>query len=125
MSQAAWPEGGEPMLLEGKHAVIYGAGGHIGSTVARAFARAGATVFLTGRTQPSLEAMAADISAAGGAAEAAQVDALDPEAIERHLDAVVHKAGSVDISFNAVWIRGDLQGTPLIQMPSEDFTLPV
>ena len=42
MSQAAGPDGGEPMLLEGKHAVVYGAGGRIGSTVARAFAREGA-----------------------------------------------------------------------------------
>jgi 3-oxoacyl-[acyl-carrier protein] reductase len=38
------------MLLEDKNAVIYGAGGRIGSAVARAFAREGATVFLAGRT---------------------------------------------------------------------------
>ena len=37
------------MLLSKKHAVIYGAGGAIGSAVARAFAHEGATVFLTGR----------------------------------------------------------------------------
>ena len=34
------------MLLKGKTAVIYGAGGQIGGTVAHAFAREGATVFL-------------------------------------------------------------------------------
>jgi 3-oxoacyl-[acyl-carrier protein] reductase len=113
------------MLLKDKNAVIYGAGGRIGSAVARAFAREGAKVFLAGRTQPKLEALAEEISVAGGAAEAAQVDALDPQAIEEHLEAIVKKAGSIDISFNAIWIRGDLQGTPLIQMPSEDFTLPV
>ncbi len=69
--------------------------------------------------------MAEEIVVAGGAAEAAEVDALDPQAIEQHLDAVFQKAGRIDISFNAIWIRGDLQGTPLTQMPYEDFTLPV
>jgi len=113
------------MLLEGKNAVIYGASGHIGKAVAQAFAREGATVFLTGRTLPALEAVAGEIQAAGGSAEAAQVDALDPEAIAQHLDTVVQKAGRIDISFNAIWIRGDLQGTPLLQMPWEDFTTPV
>jgi len=37
------------MLLESKSAVIYGAGGAIGGAVARAFAREGAGLFLTGR----------------------------------------------------------------------------
>ena len=112
-------------MLKEKNAVIYGAAGHIGSTIARAFAREGARVFLTGRSISNLEALAEEISAAGGAAEAAQVNALDPDAINKHLDAVVEKAGTIDISFNAIWIRGDLQGTPLLQMPWEDFTTPV
>jgi 3-oxoacyl-[acyl-carrier protein] reductase len=113
------------MLLKEKNAVIYGAGGRIGSSVARAFAREGARVFLAGRTLSKLEALAEEIAVTGGAAEAAQVDALDPEAIEQHLDAIVQKAGRIDVSFNAIWIRGDLQGTPLVQMPCEDFTLPI
>jgi NAD(P)-dependent dehydrogenase (short-subunit alcohol dehydrogenase family) len=113
------------MLLEGKTAVVYGAAGHIGKAVAHAFARDGATVFLTGRTLSTLDAVAGEIRAAGGTAETARIDALDPEAIEQHLDAIVKKAGRIDVSFNAVWIRGDLQGTPLPQMPWEDFTTPV
>lgn len=113
------------MLLINKNAVIYGAAGHIGSAVARAFARDGARVFLAGRTLPKLQLLTEEISAADGKAEAAQVDALDPQAIEQHLDAIVQKAGGIDVSFNAIWIRGDLQGTPLIQMQCEDFTTPV
>jgi NAD(P)-dependent dehydrogenase (short-subunit alcohol dehydrogenase family) len=113
------------MLLQGKNAVVYGAGGYIGSAVARAFACDGAKVFLAGRTLPKVEAVARAVTAAGGTAQAAQVDALDPQAIEQHLDEVVKKAGRIDISFNAVWIRGDLQGKPLLQMPWEDFTTPV
>jgi 3-oxoacyl-[acyl-carrier protein] reductase len=114
-------QGGELMLLKDKNAVIYGAGGHIGSAVARD----GASVFLAGRTQSALDAVAEEIHAAGGAAEAAQVDALDPQAIEQHLGAIVSKAGRIDISFNAISIRDDLQGTPLIQMLWEDVTTPV
>jgi len=113
------------MLLKDKNAVVYGAGGRIGSAVARAFARDGAKVFLAGRTLAKLEAVAEEISAAGGRAEAADVDALDPQTVESHLDAIIKSAGRIDISFNAIWIRGDLQGTPLLQMPWEDFTTPV
>jgi hypothetical protein len=46
---------------EGKAAVIYGAGGAIGGAVARAFALEGARLFLTGRSQAPVEAVARDI----------------------------------------------------------------
>jgi NADP-dependent 3-hydroxy acid dehydrogenase YdfG len=86
------------MLLKDKNAVIYGAGGAIGTAVARAFAREGAKVFLTGHKKASINALAKEISAAGGAAEVAQVDALDADAIEKHVSAMVEKSGSIDIS---------------------------
>jgi 3-oxoacyl-[acyl-carrier protein] reductase len=97
------------MLLKNKKAVIYGASGAIGGAVARAFAREGAKIFLVGRTLDPLNKVARAITDEGGAAEAAQVDALDPQAIEQHLDGIILKAGSIDISFNAIWIRGDLK----------------
>jgi NAD(P)-dependent dehydrogenase (short-subunit alcohol dehydrogenase family) len=53
------------MMLENKIAVIYGGGGAMGGAVARAFASAGARVYLAGRTADRLEAVANDI---GGAA---------------------------------------------------------
>ena len=49
------------MLLENKNAIIYGAGGAIGGAVARAFAREGARVFLSGRNAAQVEAAANDI----------------------------------------------------------------
>jgi NAD(P)-dependent dehydrogenase (short-subunit alcohol dehydrogenase family) len=58
------------MLLKDKVAVIYGAGGAIGGAVARAFAREGAKLFLTGRHRAPVKAVANDIGAAGGSAEA-------------------------------------------------------
>lgn len=113
------------MLLKDKIAVVYGGGGDLGGAVARAFVQAGATVFLAGRTLSKLEVVANEIRAAGGRAEVGTVDALDAEAVEAHLHEVVAKAGRIDISFNAVWIRGDLQGTPLLEMTDENFTTPI
>jgi 3-oxoacyl-[acyl-carrier protein] reductase len=112
------------MLLGGKNAVIYGAGGSIGGAVARAFAREGATVFLAGRTLESLEEVAEEIRSAGGVAETAQVDALDEQAVDGHVDAVAASAGGIDVSFNLI-SYGDVQGTPLAEMPLEDFERPV
>ena len=112
------------MLLEGKTAVIYGGGGAIGGAVARAFAREGAGVFLAGRTLARLEAVADEIRTAGGVAETAQVDALDERAVDEHADAVVARAGRIDISFNLI-SHGDVQGTPLVEMALEDFERPV
>jgi 3-oxoacyl-[acyl-carrier protein] reductase len=112
------------VLLEDKNAVIYGGGGSIGGAVARAFAREGARVFLAGRTRATLEQVAGEIRSAGGAAETAEVDALDEKAVEEHADAVAEEAGSIDISFNLI-VHGDVQGTPLAEMSVEDFTRPV
>ena len=113
-------------LLSNKNAVIYGAGGGIGGAVARAFAREGATVFLTGHDLKKVEAVADEIRAAGGKAEAAQVDALDEEAIDKQLSDMVAKAGSVDISFNAVGIPNTkILGVPLVELDVEQFSLPI
>src|SRR5882757_1176063 len=95
---------GEEMMLKNKIAVIYGAGGAIGGAVARAFAREGAKVFLTGRRQAPVEAVAQEINLAGGSAVAAAVDALDEQAVDKHLKSVTESAGRVDISFDAVGI---------------------
>ncbi len=92
------------MLLENKNAVIYGAGGDVGSAVAPAFAGGGARVVLVGRTLGPLEAVAEEITQGGGMAEVAQVDALDGQAVEQQMDEVVQKAGSIDISFDVIGI---------------------
>ncbi len=106
-------------LLEGKTAIIYGGGGGIGGGVARTFAREGAKVFLVGRTREKLDAVAKDITSAGGSAGVAVVDALDEQAVDDHVQDVVSRAGSVDVSFNLIK-RGDVQGTPLVAMATDD-----
>ena len=114
------------MMLKDKVAVIYGAGGAIGGAVARAFGREGAKLFLTGRHRGYVEAVAKEVSSAGGSVEAAEVDAFDEQAINRHLQSMVEKAGRVDISFNAVGIPNEkLLGVPLVELDVEQFSLPI
>src|ERR671914_552918 len=114
------------MLLENKSAVIYGAGGAIGGAVARAFAGEGAKLFLTGRHLSPVEAVAKEVVSEGGSAEAAEVDALDEQAVDKHLQSVIEKAGRVDISFNAVGIpNAKILGVPLVELDVEQFSLPI
>jgi NAD(P)-dependent dehydrogenase (short-subunit alcohol dehydrogenase family) len=110
------------MLLKDKVAVIYGAGGAVGGAVARAFAREGARLFLTGRHVASVKGVANEIASA----ETSEVDALDEQAVDRHLQSVIDKAGRVDISFNAIGIPNTtLQGVPLAELAVEQFSLPI
>jgi NAD(P)-dependent dehydrogenase (short-subunit alcohol dehydrogenase family) len=113
-------------MLQNKVAVIYGAGGAVGGAVARAFAREGAMLFLTGRHRARVEAVAKEVNSAGGPAETAEVDALDEKAVDRHLQSVIDKAGRVDVSFNAIGIPNTtLQGVPLVELAVEQFSLPI
>jgi NAD(P)-dependent dehydrogenase (short-subunit alcohol dehydrogenase family) len=114
------------MILKDKIAVIYGAGGGIGSAVARAFADEGANLFLTGRRLAPVEVVAKEVVSAGGSAEAAAVDAVDEQAVDKHLQHVIEKAGRVDISFNAIGIpNAAILGVPLADLDVEQFSLPI
>ncbi|MCE7009883.1 SDR family oxidoreductase [Kibdelosporangium philippinense] len=107
------------MLLENKTAVIYGGGGSIGGAMATGFAAEGARVFVAGRTPATLETVADRIRAEGGQAETAVVDALDASAVNDHIDAVVEKSGSVDISINLIGLDAIFQ--PLADISTADF----
>ena len=86
----------------------------------------GGQAFLTGRLLAPVEAVAKDIVSAGGSAEAAEVDALDEQAVDKHLQSVIDKAGRVDISFNAVGIPdAKILGVPLVELDVEQFSLPI
>jgi NAD(P)-dependent dehydrogenase (short-subunit alcohol dehydrogenase family) len=114
------------MMLKDKVAVIYGAGGAVGGAVARAFASEGAALYLTGRSLAPVEVVAKDVVSAGGSAEAAEVDALDEQAVDEHLRSVIDKAGRIDISFNAVGIPDtDIVGVPLVELDVQRFSLPI
>ncbi len=111
-------------MLQNKNAVIYAAGGSLGSTLARAFAAAGATVFLSGRTLASVQKLADEITASGGKAHAAQVDAMDEAAVNNYVSQVIQQAGTIDISFNLIDLQV-VQNLQLVDLSTADFVRPV
>jgi 3-oxoacyl-[acyl-carrier protein] reductase len=110
-------------MLQNKNAIIYGAGGSLGGAVAKAFAAAGATVFLTGRNLASVQKTADEILASGGKASASQVDAMNQAAVNDHISKVVRQAGTVDISFNLIDLQV-VQDMPLVDIAVDDFVRP-
>jgi 3-oxoacyl-[acyl-carrier protein] reductase len=112
------------MLLANKVAIIHGGSGAVGSAVARAYAREGAVVYLTGRTLATLEDTARHVRDAGGTANVMQLDATDREAVHRHADAVAAESGGIDVCFNATF-NDDIQGSPLLDMAVDDVLRPV
>ncbi len=111
-------------MLTGKVAVVYGAAGSMGSAISRAFAREGARVFLAGRTRATLDALAAELTHGGASATATVVDAMDGDAVEKHLAMIIGEAGAIDISFNLIGLGGS-QGQPLTGMKLESFEEPI
>ena len=114
-------------ILRDKNAVVFGAGGSIGSAVAREFAVEGAQVFLAGRTRSSVEEVARQIATAGGRAQAATVDALDDAAVNEYLDRIGKQAGRIDAVFNAT---GPLaheygNGKHAMDLKIEEFMVPL
>jgi 3-oxoacyl-[acyl-carrier protein] reductase len=112
------------MILKNRNAVIYGGSGSLGSAVAKALARDGAHVVLTGRTISSLKKVQDEIIYKGGTATVAVVDALDEKAVRSHIAEMAESLGSVDITFNAIDTR-DVQDKPLAEMPLEEFIRPI
>src|SRR5258708_13981131 len=113
-------------MLKDKVGVIYGAGGGLGVVDARAFVLEGDDLVMSGRRREPVEAVDKDIVSAGGAAEAAEVDALDEQAVDKHLQSVIDEAGRVEISFNAVGIPNKkILGVPLVEMDVKQFSLPI
>lgn len=111
-------------MLQNKNAVIYGAGGSMAGAIAKALAKQGARVFLTGHNLHSVQKTADEIVASGGRAEVGLVDALDPEAINKHLENVKTKTGRIDISFGAIDYQV-VQNIPLVDIDVDDFIRPV
>jgi len=111
-------------ILHNRNAVIYGGGGSLGSTIAKAIAREGANVFLAGRRLSSVKEVADEIVDSGGRAEAAVVDAMNEGEVNTFVDSVVRKGGTLDLSYCAIDFRV-VQNIPLVQLNVEDFVRPV
>ena len=114
-------------ILTHKHAVIFGAAGAVGTAVAKEFAAQGATVFLSGRTLDAVEQVAQEIRQNGGNAHAAQVDALDEQAVQAYLARIAQEEGSIDILMNITGPQAKDYGnsTSTMELPLEQFLLPL
>ncbi|WP_299740754.1 SDR family oxidoreductase [uncultured Roseobacter sp.] len=96
------------MLLTGKNALVFGAGGYLGQSIAKRFEQEGATVFSSSRRaradQPTL----------------AVVDATDENAVDAYIDQIADETGSIDIVVN---MSGVEPGRYSHGKPASDVTL--
>ncbi|MDZ4766278.1 MAG: SDR family oxidoreductase [Chloroflexota bacterium] len=93
--------------MQAKIAIITGGGSGIGRAACLAFAAAGYQVVVAGRTRAKVEAVAAEIVTAGGAALAREIDVARAADNERLIAATVERFGGVDTLFCSAGFRPD------------------
>ncbi len=104
--------------LDGRTALITGAGKGIGAAIARAYAEAGADVVLAARTQADLESVAADVAAFGRRAVVVPTDVMETEQMEALAERAVSELGRIDILVNNA---GGFPPKPALDTPTEQF----
>jgi NAD(P)-dependent dehydrogenase (short-subunit alcohol dehydrogenase family) len=113
------------LQLADKIAIVTGASSGIGMATARLFAREGASLVLSARRANILDALVAEIAAAGGRAIAVSGDVRE----EAHAAALVRAArdhfGGLDIAFNNAGGNGEMGPTPEISLAGWNETLAV
>ena len=109
--------------LKDKVAVVFAASGEIAAAIARSFAQHGAKVYVTARNLDAVNALAEEIKANGGRAEAAKVDALNETEVDNYLQKVVASNGKLHMVFNGIGMSySDAgAGTPTLAVPLELF----
>jgi NAD(P)-dependent dehydrogenase (short-subunit alcohol dehydrogenase family) len=105
--------------LEGKRAVVTGAGSGIGRATAVAFARAGAKVLLVGQNEDRLAESARLVADTGAEAVVQAADVSRSEDVQRYVAAARERFGGIDVLFNNAGWEGPV--APLAEYPEDAF----
>ncbi|MBV7532114.1 SDR family NAD(P)-dependent oxidoreductase [Chitinophaga sp. sic0106] len=114
-------------ILKHKVAVVFAASGQVAGAVARSFAQHGARVYVTALNLEAAAALAAEITANGGWAQADRVDALNEAEIDAFLASVVADNDRLDMVFNGIgsYYKDAGSGTPTTIATFEQFLHPL
>ena len=104
--------------IEGKVVVITGASSGLGEATARMLSAQGAVVVLGARRVDRIEALAKELSDAGGRALALQTDVTRAADVQRLVDAAVEKFGRIDVLVNNA---GLMPSSPLERLKIADW----
>lgn len=104
--------------LDGRVAIITGAGKGIGAAIARGFAEAGANVVLAARTASDLEALAAELAELGSETLCVPTDVLDFDQLQALVTATMDRFGRIDILVNNA---GGFPPKPMLQTSAREF----
>ena len=107
--------------LDGRHAIVTGAGRGIGRATALALAEAGATLTLFSRSEAELAAVAVEVGERGGRAETCAGDVRSPDDVER----LVEVAAANDDLAICVTAAGLNRPGPTLEQSIDDFDLVV
>lgn len=88
---------GDRFGLQGRVALVTGAGSGLGAHFARTLAQAGASVVLAGRRENLLESLAGEIRGQGGQAYPVAMDVCDEASVHAAFDRIASQAGVADV----------------------------
>jgi NAD(P)-dependent dehydrogenase (short-subunit alcohol dehydrogenase family) len=107
-----------PARFRGKTVIVSGGGRGIGEATARRFAAEGAEVLVVARTAAEVDAVAASIGEAGGAAWSFTADVSDRQSVSRVIEAARARWPRIDILVNCAGIDHDC---PFLDFPEEEW----